>query len=80
MGQRRSDAGSGRGAQAVSVPSYGRIPEYDVKADPCYRSDREYGPGHPFCSPAHEAWERNRLRVEEWIRHEVSERMKMTFR
>jgi len=64
----------------VGVPSYGRIPEYDVKADPAYNPQREYGPGHPFVSAAHEAWEKNRIEVNAWIDREVAARMKLTFR
>ena len=58
----------------MSVPSYGRIPEYDVKADPFYRPDREYGSGHPFVSAAHEAWEANRIRVNKAIDQMILER------
>lgn len=61
----------------MTVPSYGRIPEYDVKCDPLYRPDREYGPGHPFVSPAHEAWEANRMRVNATIERYIAEAKKV---
>ena len=67
----------------MSVPGYdsrpGLIPPYDVKSDPLYRPDREYGPGHPFVSATHEAWEARRLaqqKVETWIATEAAAALK----
>ena len=62
------------------VPSYSDPGDYPIEQDPLYNPQRTYGPGHPFCSPEHEAWEANRLRVQEWIRREVAARMKLSFR
>ena len=64
----------------IGIPSYGCPPAYDVTKDPLYRPDRKYGPGYPFVSPAHEAWEANRLRVTAWIAEEVKRRMKLISR
>lgn len=63
------------------VPSYGGqpyppLPGYCLERDPLWRPDREYGPGHPFCSPAHEAYEAARMareKVERWIEHAARE-------
>lgn len=55
-------------------------PPYRLENDPCYDPRREYGPGLPFCSPEHEAYELLRLaeeKVAEWIRKAEHEAMKV---
>ena len=68
----------------MTVPSYGNrppvLPPYDVRHDPMWRPDREYGPGHPFCSPAHEAYEAMRIEQEKvrlWIERKATEALKL---
>lgn len=67
----------------MTVPSYEdhyRPLEYKLEDDPLYRPDREYGHGHPFCSAAHEAYERAKLAresVERFIRREAENAMRL---